>query len=83
MIRRAQVNEGHTLSDVYGNYSTEKARSYDWCLEQYNTTTGAHNFHICSHNSFQYSVAWEGFKDGESILRVETANNSYLVWLDR
>lgn len=40
-------------------------------------------FHICSHNSYQYSCAWLGKKDGENILRMETATNSYLVWLDR
>lgn len=83
MIARAQVNEGFCLSDVYNNYSIAKEKSYDWCYDEYFKTTGGYNFHICSHNTFQFSVAWEGFQDGERILRVETRDNSYLVWLER
>jgi len=83
MIARARVNEGRTLSDVYGCHSVEKEHAYDYCVSMYNKTTGAHDFHICSRNTFQFSVAWEGFKDGERILRLETRDNSYLIWLDR
>lgn len=83
IINRASYNEGYTLADVYGRYSSEKAVSYNWCYEQFSKDDNAYNFHICSHNSFQYSVAWNTIIDNEDVLRVETANNSYLVWLNR
>ena len=75
--------EGFSLASVYGRASAEKERAWDWCYEQYLATEDRTAFSICSHNTFQFSVSWLGTKDGESIMRVETANNSYLVWLDR
>lgn len=83
IINRANNYEGYYLSDVYDRYSSEKATSYNWCFEQYSNDVNAHNFHICSHNTFQYSVAWETVIDNEPALRVETANNTFIVWLNR
>ena len=83
IINRASYHEGYSLDDVYGSYSHEKAYSYNKCYELYVSDVNAIDFHICSHNSFCYSVAWNTIIDGEEVLRVETANNSFLVWLDR
>lgn len=83
IIDRASVYEGYYLSDVYGTHSNEKENSWRICHDMYISTENSSDFHICSHNTFQYSVAWYGTKDGEKILRVETANNSFLVWLER
>ena len=83
IIRRASYNEGYTLNDVYGRYSEEKAESYNKCYELYANDENAIDFHICSHNSFCYSVAWHTIINGEEVLRVETPNNSFLVWLER
>ena len=83
IIARASVYEGYYLSDVYGTHSNEKENTWRICHDMYCSTTYGRDFHICSHNTFQYSVAWYGIKDGEMILRVETARNSFLVWLER
>ena len=83
IIKRAEVFEGVSLRDVYGTYSADKERAWHRCMDMFMCTEEHNQFHICSHNSFQYSVAWYGKKDGENILRVETANNSMIVWLDR
>ena len=83
IIERANNYEGYTLYEVYGRYSKEKADSYNRCYKLYTDDSNSYNFRICSHNSFQYSVAWNTIIDGENVLRVETANNSFIVWLDR
>lgn len=83
IINRASYHEGYSLADVYGSYSNEKAYSYNKCYELYASDDNASDFHICSHNSFCYSVAWNTIINGEEVLRVETANNSFLVWLNR
>ena len=43
--------------------------------------TNGYDFHICSHNSFQFCVAWEYMnpETGEVMTRIETANNTYIV----
>ena len=83
ILDRASVYEGLTLRDVYGTYSFSKERAYDWCFDQYAKTVGSYGFHICSHNTFGFTCAWFGEKDNERILRYETKDNSYLVWLER
>ena len=79
----ASYKQGETLSDVYGNYSTAKASAYNWCKEQYNETENHHNFRITGHSFTQFTVAWNGTENGEPILRYETRDNSYMVYLNR
>lgn len=74
LVERAKNFEGFTLEEVYGNFSHKKYRAYRECADKCMAENG-HNFHICSHNTFQFSVAWETEKG----YRLETANNSYLV----
>lgn len=83
IIARAQNNEGSELLDVYGKVSPAKIKAYAECWRMCELTQYAHNFHICSHNTFGFTVAWRGMMDGEEILRYETKDNSYLVWLER
>ena len=83
IIERASTYEGFSLRDVYDSYSARKEKAYEWCMEQCGKTTGAYGFHICSHNTFGFTCAWFGEKDNEQILRYETKDNSYLVWLER
>lgn len=78
IIARAKYNEGYYLADVYGRCSVEKARTWEQCQQKCMDMDG-YNFHICSHNSFQYSVAWETDK----AYYVETANHSYIVYKNR
>lgn len=83
IIDRANHYEGSRLEDVYGTCAIEKKRSFLQCYQMYADDVHATDFHICSHNNFMYSVAWLSKLNNERILRVETAKNSYLVWLER
>ena len=74
MIKRANVYEGYSLQDIYGTFSHAKQNAWQWCLEQCHKENGS-NFHIASHNTFGFSVAWEI----ENGVRIETPQNSYLV----
>lgn len=75
--------DGYTLGQVYDKWSDAKQRAYDWCYEQYCNTEDSDSFGICSHNTFGFTCSWLGKKDGEDIMRYETKDNSYLVWLER
>lgn len=84
MLNGARHVEGRNLYEVYGSFSSAKAKAFEdcrrWCYE-----TNGENFRITSHNSFSYSVAWEmDYVDPETgevsrATRIETANNSYIV----
>ena len=74
LIATAKNFEGYTLPEVYGRNSYQKEIAWRECLYKCQAENGR-NFHICSHNTFQFSVAWET----ENGYRIETANNSYLV----
>lgn len=75
MIDRAMNYEGSTLEEVYGRVSDAKKSAFYYCKKLCNDENG-YNFHICSHNTFQYSVAWET----ENAYRIETANNSFCIY---
>ena len=83
IIEKASNIDGYNLRDVYTTWSAEKERAYNWCYDQYLQTENSEAFSICSHNIFGFACSWVGTKDGENILRYETKDNSYLVWLDR
>lgn len=73
----------YSLNNLYNSWSPAKQRAYDWCWEQYVNTENATAFGIGNANSFGFTASWLGTLEGENILRVETKDNSYLVWLDR
>lgn len=85
LINSASVYEGYKLSDVYDSYSESKESAYNYCWEKYCNTPQASDFGICSHNTFQFSVSWNGTyidtETGEAFEAVflETANNSYVI----
>lgn len=74
MIARAKNFEGYTLNEVYGKYSPAKFHAFYDCLMKAQAENGK-GFHICNHNSFGFSVAWEV----ENGVRIETPQNSYFV----
>ena len=83
IMNRASNIDGYTLSDIYARCSPAKEHAFNQCYEQYIKTENHYGFSICSHNSFGFTCSWFGTKDGENILRYETKDNSYIVWLDR
>ena len=83
IVDRVSHYEGRYLWQVYEKPSEAKKKAFFYCEDLFYRTENAELFSICSHNTFQFSCGWFGTKDGEPIARLETANNSYLVWLER
>lgn len=73
----------YDLRDIYYTYSGNKANEYNRCRQLYRETEGSTNWGIASCGTFAFIAGWAGYKEGEQIVRVETRDNSYLVWLDR
>ena len=73
IIAKAGVYDGYWLHQIYDRWSTAKVRAYNWCYDQF----------LQTENNEAFSISWLGTKNGENILRFETKDNSYLVWLDR
>ncbi len=74
MIEAAKNNQGIFLDDVYGKHSPAKHHAWVDCFYKCSGENGK-NFHICSHNTFGFSVAWEV----ENGMRIETPKSSYLI----
>lgn len=80
LLARANVFQGTELDDVYGRYSSAKASAMRDCKEWCKQDNG-YNFHIISHCSNFFSVAWNYNEPntGEIMTRIETASNTYIV----
>ena len=74
LIASAKRFDGYTLNEVYGSYSPAKYHAFVDCVYMAQAENGK-NFHICSHNTFGFSVAWEV----ENGVRIETPKSSYFV----
>ena len=87
MIARGEQNCGFYLRDIYSKYSDDKLSAYNYCFEKYCNTKNSRDFHICSYNTFGFSIAWYGeyICDGETeyCLFIETKDNSYIILLNR
>lgn len=75
--------EGTWLYQVYDKWSPTKEKAWNDCYDKYLATPDCSAFGIYSHNTFQFSVSWVGTYQGENALFLETANNSYVVLLDK
>lgn len=64
----------YDLYDCYGRFSCEKARAERWCKEQMYKENGT-GFKIIGYNCMAFSCGWMTAEG----LRVETAQNSYLI----
>lgn len=80
MGKRARYTK---LSCLYERWSIAKQKAFDKCWEQYVNDEHSTAFGIGNANSFSFTCRWITIKDGENVMRIETKDNSYLVWLDR
>ena len=74
MLATAKQYQGLTLDDIYGKASPEKSFIWRDCFYKCAAENGK-NFHICSYNTFNFSVAWEV----ENGYRMVTAKNNYFI----
>lgn len=58
ILRAAQQKQGYHIWDVYENPSKAKQELWEQVHEMYINDENSRNFHICSHNTFQFTVAW-------------------------
>ena len=72
-----------SLHNLYDSWSNAKQRAYDYCWEQYCNDNESTAFGVGNANSFGFTASWLFVKDGENVMRIETKDNSYLVYLDR
>lgn len=63
--KRYRNSSATTLCDVYGSYSSAKARAYDYCLDLYRKYNGR-GFRIVSANAMTFSVGFE-FIDNDGV----------------
>lgn len=80
LLKRASHYEGTDLDDVYGRYSSAKASAMRDCKEWCRADDG-YNFHIVSHNTSNFSVAWNyvNKETGEIMTRIETSCHTYII----
>lgn len=80
LLYSANRYDGYTLDDVYGKYSVEKARGYNYCLAECIRNNG-YDFHICSHNCMMFSVSYK-FTDTDGIEKTvyHTHVNAYIIY---
>lgn len=72
-----------SLRNLYGNWSSAKQSAFDRCWEMYCKDKNSTAFGVGNANTFGFTASWVTIKDNENVMRVETKDNSYLVWLDR
>ena len=80
LLARAKHNEGTELYEVYGSYSSAKARAMKECKEKCSAMDGT-NFHIISHNGWSFSVAWNFINPdtGEVMTQIETSSGTCVI----
>ena len=64
-------------------WSAAKEQAFNWCWEQFCKGENSTGFGVGNANSFGFTASWLETRDGENVMRIETKDNSYLVWLDR
>lgn len=72
-----------SLYNLYDRPSLAKQAAFDYCWEQYMATESHEAFGVGNANTFGFTASWLGTMNGEDITRVETKDNSYLIWLNR
>ena len=72
-----------SLDRIYTRWSEQKQKASERCFEEYASDMNSHDFGIGNANTFCFTCSWLTVKDGEEIMRIETKDNSYLVWLER
>lgn len=80
LLAKARRNEGTELRHVYGRWSEEKESAMRKCWASYVADDGE-NFRIISHCRDSFSVAWEfpNKETGETMTRIETFRNTYII----
>ena len=71
------------LSDIYTTWSQSKQFAWEWCYNEYLDSDNHTAFGVGNANTFGFTASWLCTINGENAMRIETKDNSYIVWLDR
>lgn len=72
-----------SLHNLYDKWSEAKERAFDRCWEQYCKGENSIAFGVGNANTYGFTASWIETRNNENVMRVETKDNSYLIWLDR
>lgn len=72
-----------SLHNLYDSWSQAKQQAFDRCWKEFINDNQSTTFGVGNANSFGFTCSWLAIKDNENIMRIETKNSSYLVWLER
>ena len=71
------------LSYLYKSWSREKQQAFDRCFEMFARDDNATAFGVGNANTFGFSASWNTIYNGESVMRLETKDNSYIIYYER
>lgn len=83
LVKRGNQCTAMFLNQLYDNWSIYKEEAYNWCYDQYANSEDRCGFGIGNANTFGFTASWFCTINGENAMRIETKDNSYIVWLDR
>lgn len=72
-----------SLEELYKTWSREKEQAFCSCKFMFADDKNAWCFRVGNANTFGFTCSWLTIIDDEEVMRVETKDNSYLVWLER
>ena len=70
-------------SYLYDNPSYAKEKAFNLCYEQYIKSENGSAFGVGSATTFSFTASWLCTYNNEEVMRVETKDNSYMVYLNR
>lgn len=73
-IHQYETSTSHVLRDIYKNYSWNKEKAYNSCMQRMTELHG-HDFRLLSGNSFHFSCGYIIEND----LIIETSCNTYRI----
>ena len=73
--------EGVTLWEVYGHHSERKESALRWCKNRMAELQGF-GFVITSHNTHQFTCAFEFYHNGKICLAYFTVSNNYFIEME-
>lgn len=83
MVERGNNCTAKFLSQLYDKWSVAKEYAYNRCFDLYLRGENTEGFGIGNANTFGFTASWFCTVEGEPAMRVETKDNSYIVWLNK
>lgn len=83
LLERGQNCYYKSLHNIYDRWSQAKEEAYNRCFDMYMNSENRAGFGVGNANTFGFSCSWLCTIDGEDVMRLETKDNSYCIWLER